>query len=599
MWQLSDQNKERLNHIQEMVKGLWKDYEALPYYFTPHGVSHSKKVNEKLWELAPENKKTNFLKEKDKFILSCAAWLHDIGMIPRLFKDDPSNPQQLNIERYLEIRNIHHERSKKYIEENYRLLGLGIDEAYAIGQICFYHRKKEDITECPEYCRLHAALLRLADAFQIDSSRVDDSVDLYNMLLTMGMPLASEFHWLKSFWIRNIEYDHQFKKVIVHFYLSDKKDKICDQDELINFTLNEIKEEIFLCKNIINRSGLFYINDEDVDYVCGGPPPANLKTKFKQIISQLKLNYTASASEVAEILCDTVVYLINSNFNNSDLALKEVNNYKKNVIKRMVELRPVHILIKKIDSILENILNNQSMDNDQKTSEIKQQLINLKEKRKLAVEKIAKFSEPILNDSGSILLFGYSTIIIESLKLMPSCLKDRVEIYVCECRNKNQYNYENKLIYCDGLKYVEKLHEIGFKKLFLIPDVIAGNLIQRNLIEKILFGANSIDIKEKKIGHTAGHYSIVNSARLNNVPIYIFADSYKFGQIQHNTQERTCNWFTREKDILQRLKKKNIKFMNPREDLLSLDSVKMFITEEGMIPPEKIPKSFLEKIEKV
>ncbi len=597
MWQLSEDNQRRLNHIKRFVENLWRPHDAPPFYFTPHGISHAKNVEEKIKQLIPDEK-VDLLREQEKFALLCSAWLHDIGMIPDLFDKKVT----LSEKTYHKIREDHHERSRKYIKDNYETLGLNFEEASAIGEICYFHRKKEDILRCekmePRYnCRLLAAFLRLADAFQIDRSRIDDYSQLYNMLLTMGMPLASEFHWLKSFWIRDIEYKHDSKRVVIYFYLSDSREKICDQDELINFTINEIKEEIFSCKNVINRSGIIYINEEDIQYKCDATPPKNLKTKFKQVISQLKIDYTASASQLAEILCNTIQYIVDSNTNSPQTAIEEIKSYKKNVIEKIVQLRPVHILIRKVNCIIENILNDNSLNTDQKLSLIIKTLTDLNETRKRAVKKIAKFSQPILHDTGSILLFGYSTIIIESLSLMEKYLKDNVKIYVCECRSKNQYNYANKLIYCDGLKYVEKLHEIGFRKLYLIPDVIAGNLIQRDLISKILFGANSVDIESKTIGHTAGHFSIVNSAKIKNVPIYIFADSCKFGHIEQNTKERICNWFTREKEILESLKKKNIKFMNPREDLLSIESIKMFITDQGMIPPEKIPKSFLEKIE--
>ena len=219
MWQLSEDNQKRLNHIKTTVEHLWRPHDAPPFYFTPHGISHAKNVEDKIKQLIPDEK-ADLLREQEKFALLCSAWLHDIGMIPDLFDEKITLSEEI----YHKIRDDHHERSRKYIMNHYNQLGLEYEEADAIGEICFFHRKKEDILNCrkkePRYnCRLLAAFLRLADAFQIDRSRIDDYTQFYNMLLTMGMPLASEFHWLKSFWVRDIEYKHDSKRVVIYFYL--------------------------------------------------------------------------------------------------------------------------------------------------------------------------------------------------------------------------------------------------------------------------------------------------------------------------------------------------------------------------------------------
>lgn len=598
--ELSIENIKRLDFIKSHVDNLWKEHKASYHFFTPHDYSHSVGVKKKIEQLLPAIKH-NTLCEDEYFVLSCAIFLHDVGMIPNL-NEKKQKYEIINKDQYIKLRDEHHLRSQEYVENNYDKLGLQYDEARAVGILCKFHRKKVNISSCknllPKYrCRLLSSLLRISDALHVDNSRVEEYKYLYNLFLSMGMPRSSEFHWLKSFWIRDIEIIPNDFKAKIHFYLSNDESYIDDQELIINHAIDEIAEEIESCINVLNEEGIIF--STNIDYTCDIPPKEEDKIKIKQVISQMKIDHTASSSQLANIVSETIKYIISNVSGSDDEILKMLESYNDSEVKEMAEKKVCHVLIKRYFALVRKILIDSSINASEKLIVIRQKIDHMQNERELAIEKIALYSQGILSDGGPILLFGCSAIIISALRSMEKSLKESTNIYICECRSKNQYNYKNELIYCDGLKYADNLLAFGFKNVFFIPDIIAGNLIKRGNVSKVIFGANVVDLDNKQIGHTAGHFSIIHSAKYCNIPIYIFADLYKFGSIDYDSnKERTVNWFTGDKKFIDKLNDSGVKFLNPRSDVIDTDDVKMFVTEDGLFPPEAVPPRIIEKIRK-
>jgi len=603
--------QKKLEFIKQHVENKWNSC-IPPHYFVPHGSKHSETVEKKISELIPaENlrvflsSKTTTEKEKWEHYLFClysAAWLHDIGMIP-----DDKDIQKIinNPSSYMKLRSIHHKRSAKYVINNKDNLNLIQKEADDISKLCLFHRKKMNIHECtPFELQLSAAYLRLADALSVGIERVEKDQALYKLFLTMGMPLSSEFHWLKSYWIREIEVDHTNSSIIIHFSL--KKCEFDNYDLLIQYSIDEIREEFELVKDIINKGQLTIITD--ISYKNDHYFPEGIidSIKIKQIISRLKMDPTASASELFELSKDTIKFILKSCHDDNELK-RQLNNCRKSLIKSLIKKRPCHILIRELDQICDpQIYDTKS----ELKEEIQNKLEEITKKRTEALDSIANgFAADKLKNSGSILLFGYSTTIIRTLQKMDPHMKEKTIIYICECRSKDKYNYKNQLIYCDGKRYAEQVSKIGFKQIFLIPDIIAGNLIYREKIHKILFGANVIylNLKKKraeKVGHTAGHYSLIYSAKQKKVPIYILADSHKYISLDENldenlNEERDVDWFVGDEHIKKELEEKNIKLLNPRADIIDLMEIEDFVylsSEFGTVPPYNIPPELIEKV---
>lgn len=593
---LTKEYQQKLVHIKNTARNLWKKHNLSHYFFTPHDTSHSEGVIRCINKLVPDPLKN--LTQNEYFLLLASAWLHDIGMIPGICDDDP---EIITKEYYLKIREKHHIRSKNYIIENSGLLGITADEAKIIGLLSKFHRRREDINNLKDTynvrVQLLAAYLRIADAIHIDSSRVDIYENLYNLFLAESIPLSSEFHWLRSFWIRDIEAKPVEATLTVHFNFS-KDEKINGLQVLIDNTLDDLREELDSCKNVLIKAGISYY--VEIDYKATIEANDRELAKLKQVISKLESRHTASSSQLADIMIDTVSYIISEHGGRASDKVALISKYQNSEIAQVKKDRPCHVLMKHIDAVISSTLSDHSTDEQTKLDIIKRKLENLCRHREETLRKITENAQPFLKDCSPILLFGYSSIVISALGAIADSVKEKTEVYVLECRNKNQLNYRNDMLFCDGLRYALDLSNRGFKKVSLVPDVIVGNLITNKFIKKVFFGANTVDIEKNIIGHTAGHSTIIHVAREYNIPIYIFVDSFKFGELEDDTKdERTTHWFVGNKFKRKELVEKGIKFYNPRSDIIPLEYVYMFITDEGNFPPSQIPTSLRDRIDEI
>ena len=184
---LGDKNNFRIQLIQEHVRGLWKGKKHQGYY-TLHDPSHNEGVEYALYKLIPiQNDNVPLCASSGKkpltsyqwFCLLSAAWLHDVGMLSNILKNDEIKGYK--IDDIDKARENHHIRSRDYIHQFADVLRLSDDERDDIGTICEYHRRSVNIKKCPTDNNLHllSAYLRLADGIHINYERIDD--DLFGL----------------------------------------------------------------------------------------------------------------------------------------------------------------------------------------------------------------------------------------------------------------------------------------------------------------------------------------------------------------------------------------------------------------------------------
>lgn len=577
-----DNVNNKLNFIRDKVRNLWKRRTGPPWY-TFHNASHSEKVEEMLYELIPTGNPVNFSPE-EWFHLVASAWLHDIGMILNLFGKD---------EDFEEVRETHDIRSARYITENRKDIDLDIYEAEHIAEICMYHRKKYDIADCIEKVgdirkRLLAAYLRLADAIHIDATRVDEG--MYNLLVSTGMPWESRFHWLKSMWVQSIRPDPSNNIICVS--VSDVPESSPKKGLLPRLVYDEIYEELNSVKEVLILGKISYFLDIKLE-------PTEIKlnlevcNELEELLCNIELESTGSASQAAERVINNIIRMTERDID----SYQAIQTYKRQ-IENVFKARQCHILIKKVLEIIQDAMQDKELSEDERrarVNKIKAGLVAFKETRDANISALVKNAKPFLLDYGSILLFGYSIMVLKVLESLSSNVKQKTPIYIAECRGKTQYNHDNEIIYCDGLTYANDVSELEFTNITIIPDICIGNLMARGLISKTILGANGIDLSGKS-GHTVGHLAIVDLAKLYKVPVYVIADTAKFGKVRWNAElERDVHWLAGDRKTLAQLEQKNIRMMNPREDILDLNKIDMLITEIGVFPPTRIP-SFLREI---
>jgi hypothetical protein len=161
--------KDIYNELEPFLSRMTKDYPA----FTPHGLKHVFQVLENLDRLLQE--KIDDLSQAQKKVLILATLVHDVGMIPKLFEDDPENYDEDWVDH---VRETHHKRSEKFAMESQMLASIDDSLKRAIGKVAKGHRKvtlfsseykSAGIVDDLDFL---AAALRLADELDMTKERV-------------------------------------------------------------------------------------------------------------------------------------------------------------------------------------------------------------------------------------------------------------------------------------------------------------------------------------------------------------------------------------------------------------------------------------------
>ena len=244
-------------------------------HYTKHDIVHSDRI------LTLISKLLKFaiieLSDQEKFILCCAAYLHDIGMCTTKFiGDGKKNADELSPEDKDEIRKQHHISSSKLINgsinhlpEDTYYLGLHSKPQYveAIAEVAKSHGENsldgidDDFIGLDNRVRvdLICALLRLGDLLDITEDRVD--IEQLNII---SINNTSEIHWFCHAYVSGV----QLEKPIIKLFFSFPKEYDTDDNKLVtehiqNLLRRKINSQLIKDKNTWNKHGFrFHDNIE-------------------------------------------------------------------------------------------------------------------------------------------------------------------------------------------------------------------------------------------------------------------------------------------------------------------------------------------------
>jgi len=242
--------KRAVENVREAVERIW----AIPQHtnYTDHTVKHSERIIALLDGLTTGMMATDKrLSNTEIYILLAAAYLHDIGMQNARFAGG-------NLD---EIRAHHHEQTYEMIQrvfddpQNAFPIPLVSDPSIvnAVALVAKGHR--EENLQSAEYdkrifnnekihIRLLAALLSLGDGLDIDHRRVD--IDIMQTL--MNVPLDSQLHWWKCYYVNGVLIDANETIQIAYRF---PPRKINDYDRLIKpLVENGIRAQLALLEEI-------------------------------------------------------------------------------------------------------------------------------------------------------------------------------------------------------------------------------------------------------------------------------------------------------------------------------------------------------------
>ena len=246
----SDKSKwARYVNIRDIIKPFltWSppsQGEALPkQYYTDHGVSHCERVIEKLNQFWKDNQIE--MNSYELFILLSCAWCHDLGMfLERPAGEEPEVTRQQ-----------HHIRSAQAIERLNSDLRFNRFELPIVKEISMAHREvslsdlapEKRIGEAAIRVRLLAALLRIADACDIDYRRAPEAIFQYYKEM---IPQISRPHWQKHFPISSVYYQRERSSIIVSVHFSIDLIEYVEQYKMLCLIRKELLEELESVKEV-------------------------------------------------------------------------------------------------------------------------------------------------------------------------------------------------------------------------------------------------------------------------------------------------------------------------------------------------------------
>jgi translation initiation factor 2B subunit (eIF-2B alpha/beta/delta family) len=576
---LSDDYREYFNGIKKAVKNLFDENknEDLPH-FTPHGEMHCHAVEKIIYQITYSKSKDVLVKltEKERFCLVASAWLHDLGMLPSIFRVVyPNLTATPSV-----IREKHHETTAHFLVEYYRRCGVEEEDKELLAEICFYHRGRENLSKCKKEfivgfskkknlikLRLLASYLRLADSLHVDISRAPDPN--YNICLTYSIPPDSKVHWIKSQIVNGIDIDSENHVITVSFKIphfeghgDDKppyefREKL---DSIIRLVMDSLREELTSVLNVLLDYDITYFTE-----VIENRQPVYMSKRLKNDLNELVLNYDImehpSASKLLVMTIETIANIAGFNLETGNEPKRfrseqeiDFDDIKKTVkekfLKKLQEdvkrTRPCHKGIDNLIRTFETIQKGSGSLQEYifKLNKLYRQYQNASKE----IEKIARsfFSEHFLRNTETIeggfaiILFGYSQSVISALCGFRQAIIDQdfpsiadefdrnyggkieekysrhFRFYICEGSPKTQVGSGNRLIYHDGSQYALALKKKSFTDIIIVPDIIVGSIIQ-NLKRETCFlmvGANGFN--SNNFMHSAGHSSIFSIVNENN-----------------------------------------------------------------------------------
>ena len=603
----------KLDTIRKYATKIWQDFRKIKnidlYPYPSHDHNHCLSTEKVLDELIPKNnwKKLHYF---EIFLLKASIWLHDIGMQPKILDEDEkvnfSNPRKAQ-SWFQKIRGKHAQRSVTFIDENLKELGLDdLEDAYIniLQELCIAHghrahQKLYQLEWIQDNIRMQLliAYLRLADALHIPQA---PDPRAFKKFLSIGIDTVSRFHWLKSKYGNRIKCDPvNFK---INFFLKHPKGiRRKEMQPIVDLVIKTLQDELDSIKEILSKGGVSFYSTVD-----GSSKPVATMNKadadeLRELLANLRLydtKMTPSARAVIDSVFQQIIMFIGENEDDvpPDQALEYLDEYLKKALNDILRKRPCYVFLRRVFEFIETKIGSDESDAE-KVRLIREAIKNWSEERETAISEIPRVAYGVLADSAPVLLYGYSSSVVNCLKHYLQTRKKDIDVYICEARTKTTYRFNNRLTYSDVIQYADKLisaQEDVAKTLksspkfniTILPDSSASNLFSRRKVSKVLLGANGISLSGR-VGHTLGHLSIADMASAYNVPVFIIAISLKIGFFNENPKLKRENvWLTTDIDYEYRIKQ--WKNFNPREDIVPPEKIEAIITEKGIIKPHEV-----------
>jgi methylthioribose-1-phosphate isomerase len=122
----------------------------------------------------------------------------------------------------------------------------------------------------------------------------------------------------------------------------------------------------------------------------------------------------------------------------------------------------------------------------------------------------------------------------------------------------------------------------------LIVDGAVGYVMKRGMVQKAIVGADRITTKF--VANKVGTYLIALAAQANNIPFYVAAPTSTFDLRRESSEVQIEERNTQEVTHIngRRIAPRGVSVYNPAFDLTPIELVRGFITEKGVITPDRL-----------
>ena len=666
-----------LSEVREAVKRLYCENELkwgpLPFY-TPHGAEHNIAVEDLLHRLLPE-KYYQDLNMRERFYLLASAWLHDLGMLkmvakevwPREYLEDAEirkrhhrTTEKFIIEYYARcgLREVDKEFLSKLCLYHRKQEDIAsCPEEFTVGHITCH-------------LRMLSAYLRLADSLHIDASRTPS--DAYAICLAYDISSEAKLHWIKSKLVNGIDINPIDRSIKIEFKIPSDSQLKQNVDPtwarqkigyIIKLVIDDLRDELNSIINVLIRKGPTHYLD-----ILSSETEVLLNDQMLNDLVSLILNYdilsAPSASKLLEIILTTIAniagFQIKKNAppfrfpaggaNDQEAAVERkqrVDDFLKSLKEEILRRRSCHLGLKILIDRCKEASLHLPHDMDTFVSHID----GLYQGHHSARHKIRKeafsffntlYPDKILRDyfsarSFNILLFGYSELVIKAIcgfrdyliSMVTSSdydysfhinfphierdISKKIRIFICEGQPKTQTAARDRLLYHDGAQYALALAKRNFRNIILIPDIVTGNILDKNFINFAMVGANGFT--ETFFKHSAGHSSVINLIReyrgrgqgseCPKIVLVVSTDKwasdggcatleqpdpgddqyliegYHFWRGLENISDRDHIWLSRDRTIYEKFHENGIMLYNPREDVIPIEHLDYIISDKG------------------
>jgi methylthioribose-1-phosphate isomerase len=187
----------------------------------------------------------------------------------------------------------------------------------------------------------------------------------------------------------------------------------------------------------------------------------------------------------------------------------------------------------------------------------------------------------------SILVYSNSSCLCKLLGKVPKGTRTKVKVYVGELRSKSAYDQLGRPKYNDGHALALILAKLGYQ-VSLVADAAIPHFVTAGEIDKVLTGTSGIGY-DGSSSHPVGHLMVAESAKQNNIPFYVFGETFKLGDVEEIEEDRLNLWLCGSYDTMfHDLTQHGVKVPKPKQDIVPANLITNFITEKGIFKPTEI-----------